>query len=490
VRASKLTRRLLTLALSAAVFAGFAGDARASCNKPRVMIVLDKSSSMVTGTVSGQTKWAVAKSALQTVLSTYQTSIDFGLLLFPYPSQCGTGQVTVTIGSSNASAIMAQLATAPPTAGNYTPMYQSLDVAGADTSLQDKTYGNSIILITDGWQWCDPYDSSTRFLPVTSAATIAAASINLYVVGFGDSVDALTLNKMADAAGTKIDASCNPASSNYLATNNCYYQANNPTDLLAALKKIALAITAEKCDGVDNDCNGLVDDGLTQSCSTACGSGFETCTAGTWGGCTATQPTTEVCDGVDNDCDGTIDEGCSCVNGKTRACGVNKGECKQGTQTCSSGTWSTCTGGVSATTEICDGKDNDCDGKIDEDLTRACTTKCGSGTEKCVSGSWTGCTAKKPTTEICDGIDNDCDGTVDGPNAKCASGGICKGGICVQQDAGVPEDAGTPPPVMDEGGEKGCDCSVGAPRSGSALGLLGLLALLGACAALLRRTRR
>ena len=49
-------------------------------------------------------------------------------------------------------------------------------------------------------------------------------------------------------------------------------------------------------------------EGATRDCATACGSGQETCQGGMWSGCTAPQPTPERCDGDDNDCDGVTDE--------------------------------------------------------------------------------------------------------------------------------------------------------------------------------------
>ncbi len=85
----------------------------------------------------------------------------------------------------------------------------------------------------------------------------------------------------------------------------------------------------------------------------------------------------EICDdGLDNDCNLLVDDGCPCVPGTVQTCFAgppgsrNVGACSDGTQRCEGsfefGTWGECTGGIAPMAETCDVLDNDCNGCTDE----------------------------------------------------------------------------------------------------------------------------
>ena len=110
---------------------------------------------------------------------------------------------------------------------------------------------------------------------------------------------------------------------------------------------------AEKCNNLDDDCDGIID-GMEEACTSPCGEGLDTCVGGVWGGCSTPNSIScmdyntcmmqqfcdpfcpempeDVCNGVDDDCDGTADATFECPAGKVEEdpCGW----CGLATRTC------------------------------------------------------------------------------------------------------------------------------------------------------------
>jgi hypothetical protein len=190
---------------------------------------------------------------------------------------------------------------------------------------------------------------------------------------------------------------------------------------------------AEVCNNVDDNCNGMTDDGLgTSMCGTgACARTVNNCEGGMPRTCTPGVPVAESCNGMDDDCDGMTDE-----NQPMASCGT--GACARTVPSCVGGVPQTCTPGVPGA-ETCNGVDDDCDGMTDEDLG---STTCGTGAcartvPNCVGGVPQTCTPGAPGAETCNGVDDNCNGAVDDgvPPRACYSGpagtqgvGRCRGG--------------------------------------------------------------
>jgi len=207
----------------------------------------------------------------------------------------------------------------------------------------------------------------------------------------------------------------------------------------------------ETCNGADDDCDGVVDDNPIDggaSCTTdfagVCAEGRTACVDGLLDCVGRTAASLEICDGLDNDCDGAIDEDDDgdplaerCYAAPERTDGV--GVCTAGERRCVDGALTECVGMVTpGFAELCNGVDDDCDGEVDEDVPGAgalCNADlpgvCATGVTACVDGDVVCFADVAPGAEPerCDGLDNDCNGIVDDDPAFEGLGDPCVAGV-------------------------------------------------------------
>jgi hypothetical protein len=277
----------------------------------------------------------------------------------------------------------------------------------------------------------------------------------------------------------------------------------------------------ERCDGIDNNCNQQTDEGfgVGVDCTNgvgACGVRAKTVCSASFvdvvcGG-TPGAPKAETCDGIDNDCNGRVDDVPGAAAGgdvkNCGGCGIACTTKPNGLAACvMGGCVSACTAGfvdadrdpangcecqlTNKGVETCDGVDNDCNGVVDDGAGGVVYTGpantmgvgvCAAGIQACQGGKLVDVMPQRlPSAEVCDGVDNDCNGKVDevvdflnddrncgGCGLVCMAGTHCQQGKCPPVTGGV--DAGVPPDggVRQDGGVGGPDAGTGPGSSISA----------------------
>jgi hypothetical protein len=272
-------------------------------------------------------------------------------------SSCSTGGVELTVPAVGGTPLGGSLASVKQYLESGDGTFLSpiaTDQAHVPPRDQCRRYG--VVLITDGDETCGGNAVAAAAALRDTRVGGVSHDVRTYVIGFAGAT--LTpLNDIAAAGGTGTASST-----------------ANEAQLSPALSAIAGDLVKrdgcpcvfhgpEVCNGEDDDCNGLVDDGLTPPppsfCSTA-------------GSCTpAGAEVPRVCDSK-----------------------LGRWVCQYGPDVEMDGV-----GNIVPETR-CDGHDNDCNGVVDvsRDGVDVCAT--------CV-----------PSAEVCDGRDNDCDGLVDEPKA-------------------------------------------------------------------------
>jgi hypothetical protein len=219
----------------------------------------------------------------------------------------------------------------------------------------------------------------------------------------------------------------------------------------------------EICDGVDNDCNGVKDDGFDlatdpNNCG-VCGHKCELLHASSTcqPGATAPACVVTTCEAGWHNVDGVDANGCEYQCEKT---GLNGVACAPNDPNC----------GV----ERCDSVDNDCNGIINDGNeanggpdggqpcydfdycdknAKTCKGECKPGISTCVGKALTCIPSKGPSLEVCDSLDNDCDGVKDNgfdltkdPN-NCGGCGISCVGTLPNAVGQCVDPAGNAPPA-------------------------------------------
>ncbi len=133
--------------------------------------------------------------------------------------------------------------------------------------------------------------------------------------------------------------------------------------------------------------------------------------------------------GIDDDCDGTVDEG---FDDQGAPCTAGEGHCAvAGALVCDpvTGQLACRADGTPGTDEVCNGVDDNCDGTVDEGFSvgEPCTVGAlacaASGVTVCSETGGIACNARPlpGLPETCDGTDEDCDGVVDNGCTTCGT---------------------------------------------------------------------
>lgn len=183
-------------------------------NSPEVLIVLDRSGSMVGNNDTRTDRWTPSSSAIAKITAQLDQAVEFGLMMFPDPAMgtnnCAPGVVNVPVALGTSTQIAQAISSSPPNRFSATPTAASLQAAlaalgpppvCADQCVITKRY---VLLVTDGAPNCGAATGPNMF--ATTQADIDACDMNIdalkaadittYVIGYQTTSDPAVANIM------------------------------------------------------------------------------------------------------------------------------------------------------------------------------------------------------------------------------------------------------------------------------------------------------
>jgi hypothetical protein len=191
---------------------------------PNIMLVLDRSASMIQPIAGGSTttKYEDLKGAIATLVWRYDETMRFGATFFASDDDCRPG-VVGAVAAQNGATVRSQLDAQEP--GGNTPTAATLDAVIRSHVLADPSRANYLVLATDGIPNCDDVDVRARI----AALYAATPSVRTFIIGIGSET-----SSQPDLLGAWADAGHTTR-----AGDVHYYQSNSSTALDAAFDAIA-----------------------------------------------------------------------------------------------------------------------------------------------------------------------------------------------------------------------------------------------------------
>ena len=216
---------------------------------PQMLVVLDRSASMGRGV----DRWTPSVNAVNSLASNFETSVRFGLMVFPGTPQaecileddpdtceaCAPGDLFVGVKLNAATAIASSLSGVLPDGG--TPTAETLetafdvigaaDVAGPDETAEPKY----VLLVTDGQPTCPAGGGSVGAnedalkedfeRTITAIKALKSAGVYTYVVGYDAELDPTLVDALSEFAR--------------VGGTDDYHPVQNEAELLAEFDKIS-----------------------------------------------------------------------------------------------------------------------------------------------------------------------------------------------------------------------------------------------------------